>query len=57
MGDVDRSGLQPALQFADLDAHRDAQLGVEIRQRLVEQKHFRMPHDGAAHRDALALAA
>ena len=57
VGDVDRGGLQPPLQFADLDPHRDAQLGVEIGQGLVEQKHFRLPHDGAAHRDALALAA
>jgi hypothetical protein len=27
------------------------------RQRLVEQKHFWIAHDGAPHRDALALAA
>ena len=45
------------MQLADFDPHRDAQLGVEIRQRLVEQKHFRLPHDGASHGDALALAA
>ena len=57
VGDVDRGGLQSPLQFADLDAHGDAQLGVEVRQRLVEQKHLRLAHDGAAHRDALALAA
>ena len=57
MGDIDRRGAEPPLQFADLDPHRDAQLGIEVRQRLVEQEHFRLPHDGAAHRDALALAA
>ena len=57
VGDVDRGGVEPALQFADLDPHRDAQLGVEVRQRFVEQEHLRLPHDGAAHRDALALAA
>jgi hypothetical protein len=34
-----------------------AQLGVEVRQRLVEQEHFWIAHDGAAHGDALALAA
>jgi hypothetical protein len=34
-----------------------AQLGVEVGQRLVEQEHLRVAHDGAAHRDALALAA
>ena len=57
VGDVDRGRGETALQFADFDAHGDAQLGVEVRQRLVEQKHFRLPHDGAAHRHALALAA
>ncbi len=57
MGDVDRGRRQAALQFADFDPHGDAQLGVEVRQRLVEQEHFWLPHDGAAHRHALALAA
>ena len=33
------------------------QLGVEIRQWLVEQEADRLTHDGAADRDALALAA
>jgi hypothetical protein len=41
----------------DLDAHLHPQLGVEVRQRLVEQEHLRIADDGAAHRDALALAA
>ncbi len=45
------------MQFLDLGAHRDAQLGVEVRQRLVEQEDLRIAHDGAAHGDALALAA
>ena len=57
VGDVDRRGLEPLMQFLDLGAHRDAQLGVEVGQRLVEQEHLRIAHDGAAHRDALALAA
>ena len=55
--DVDRRRLQPLMQFLDLGAHLHAQLGVEIGQRLVEQKHLRVAHDGAAHGDALALAA
>ena len=55
--DVDRRGLQTLVQFLDLGAHRDAQLGVEVGQRLVEQEHLRVAHDGAAHGDALALAA
>ena len=41
----------------DLGAHLHAQLGVEIGQRLVEQEHLGIAHDGAAHGDALALAA
>src|SRR6185503_9853651 len=57
MGDVDRCRGEAALQFPDLDPHRDAQLGIEVRQRFVEQEHLWLPHDGAAHRHALALAA
>ena len=55
--DVDRGGVQAHVQLLDLGAHLDAQLGVEIRQRLVEQKALRVAHDGAAHRHALALTA
>ncbi len=57
VGDVDGGGLEALVQLLDLGAHRDAQLGVEIRQRLVEQEDLRVAHDGAAHGDALALAA
>jgi hypothetical protein len=57
VGDIDGGGLQPLVQRLDLGAHRHAQLGVEVGQRLVEQEHLRIAHDGAAHRDALALAA
>ena len=45
------------MQRGDLGAHRHAQFGVEVRQRLVEQEDARLAHDGAADRDALALAA
>ena len=45
------------MQPRDLDPHLHAQLGVEVRQRLVEQEDLRLAHDGAADRDALALAA
>ena len=45
------------MEALDLAAHLVAQLGVEIRQRLVEQEDARIAHDGAADRDALALAA
>src|SRR5205085_2616072 len=57
VGDVDGGGFQPLVQFLDLGAHRNPQLGVEVGQRLVEQKYLRIADDGAAHRDALTLAA
>ena len=57
VGDVDRRRLEALVQLLDLGAHGDAQLGVEVRERLVEQEHLRVAHDGAAHGDALALAA
>src|SRR6266853_1598063 len=57
VGDIDRSRLQSLVQRLDLGAHRDAQLGVEVGERLVEQEHLRLSHARASHRDALALAA
>ena len=45
------------MQARDLHAHRQAQLRVEVRQRLVEQEHLRLAHQRATERDALALAA
>jgi hypothetical protein len=45
------------VQLGDLRARLDAQLGVEVRERLVHQEHRRVAHDRAAERDALALAA
>ena len=57
VGDVDRGGAEPQVQLLELDPHLHAQLGVEVGQRLVEQEHARVAHDGAAERHALALAA
>ena len=45
------------MQFLDLGAHLLAQTRVEVGQRLVEQERLGLPHDGAAHRHALALTA
>ena len=45
------------MQLGDLDAHLHAQLGVEVRQRLVEQERLGLAHDGPADGDALALPA
>ena len=54
---VDGGRLQALVQLLDLGAHGDAQFGVEVGQGLVEQEDLRVAHDGAAHGDALALAA
>ncbi len=54
---VDHRGAEPALDARDLGAHLHAQLRVEVGQRLVHQERLRVAHDGAAHGDALALAA
>ena len=45
------------LQAADLLAHRAAQAGIEVRERLVEQQHRRLEDERARERDALLLAA
>ena len=55
--DVDRGGLDQLMDALDLGAHLHAQFGIEVRQRLVEQEHLWIAHDGAPHRHALALAA
>jgi hypothetical protein len=57
VGHVDRRGAEPALQELDLGPHLDAQLGVEVRQGLVEEEHLRVAHQGAPDGHALALAA
>ena len=57
MGDVDGGGPKLLLQLGDLQAHLDAERGVEIGQRLVEQERLRLAYDGTSDRDALALSA
>ena len=55
--DVDRRHVEPPLELVDLRPHLHAQLGVEVRERLVHQERLRLSHECAAHRDALALPA
>ena len=57
MGDDDGGDAEPLLQLAQFDLHRLAQLGVERRQRLVEQEQLRRQRQRAGNRHALALAA
>ena len=54
---VDRRDAETVLQLAQLHAHVGAQLGVEVRQRLVEQQHRWLEHEGARERHALLLPA
>ena len=55
--DVDGGGVDAVVQLAQLMDHQVAELGVERAERLVHQEAFRPPHDGAAERHALAVAA
>ena len=55
--DVDGRDPEVVLQRGDVRAHLDAQLRVEVRERLVHQEDARRAHDRAAHRHALPLAA
>ena len=50
-------GRNLRMEALDLDAHLGAQLGIQVRQRLVEQEHLRIAHDAPAERHPLLLAA
>ena len=55
--DVHRGRRERALQRVQLEPRLQAQLGVEVGQRLVEEEQARLAHDGARERAALLLAA
>ena len=62
VGHVDRRGrlaalAQGAVQLGEPHAHRGAELGVEVGERLVEEEHVGLLHDRPAHRDPLRLSA
>ena len=57
VGDVDRGDAERLLQRADLLAQRDADLGVQGRQGLVEQQHLRLDRERPGQGHALLLAA
>jgi hypothetical protein len=57
VGDEHGGDADPLLDLADVLADADAQLRVEVRERLVEQQHLRLEHERAGERDALLLAA
>jgi len=54
---VDHGGPELAVEFEELGPHLRPQLGVEVRERLVEEEHLRLAHDGPPQRRPLALAA
>ena len=45
------------MKLDQLGTHRRAKLGIEVRERLVEQEDRGIAHDGAAQRDTLLLPA
>jgi hypothetical protein len=57
VGDVDHGRPEPLLEARDLGSHLDAELCVQVRERLVHEERTRVAHDRAPHRDALTLAA
>ena len=57
VGDVDRGRLDAVVQLAQLADHEVAELGIERAERLVHEEGHRPADDGAAERDALAVAA
>ncbi|MOA31031.1 hypothetical protein D3C78_1521660 [compost metagenome] len=62
MGDIHHGGgstllLELIVQFDQLNAHRDPQLGIKVGQRFIEQKYLGLAHNGTADRYTLALAA
>ena len=57
MRDVDHGGAQAPLEPRHLGARLHAQLGVQVRQRLVHQERRRVAHDRPAHGHPLPLPA
>ena len=53
---IDHCGFKAGVQLGDFGAHLHAHFGIEIGERFVEQKHFRLPDDCASHGDTLALS-
>ncbi len=55
--DVNNRRFEPQVKASDFGPHLDAEFGVEVGERLVEQKDFGFANDGAAEGDPLPLAA
>ena len=57
VGDEDGRHAEPVVEPGELAPHRDAELGVEIRERLVHEERLRLAHHRPPHRHSLTLAA
>ena len=57
MGDVDGRDAELLLQRTDLGPHLDPDLGVQVRERLIEEQDVGVQDEGAGQRHALLLAA
>src|SRR5687768_6888737 len=57
VGDVDGRSPEAALKSADLHPHLGTESGVEVGQRLVEEKYLRLADHRAPHRHTLPLPA
>ena len=57
VGDVDGRHTEPVVEPGELAPHRDAELRVEVRERLVHQERLRLAHHRPPHRHSLTLAA
>jgi hypothetical protein len=55
MGHIDEGCAEPLVKLLEVDASLEAQLRVEVGQRLIKEEHLRMPHDCAAQGNALPL--
>ena len=56
MRHIDHRRFEIAVQFGDFETGLHAQCGIEVGERFVKQECLRLAHNGAADRDALALA-
>jgi len=57
VGDKHRGNAERLLDFADFLPDAQAEGGVEVGERLVQEQDFRLGDEGAGERDALLLAA
>ena len=57
MGYINKRSLQALVQLADFGSHCYTELGVQVRERLVEQEHFWLTNDSSPNCNTLTLTA